>query len=52
VLLTLGVTVALLGVTTSWVLWVPGVLLVLYVIVRWVRDTRHDMAELPLEHRH
>ena len=50
VLLTLGVTMALLGVTTSWILWLPGTLLVLWVIVRWVRDTRHDMAELPLDH--
>jgi hypothetical protein len=50
VLLTLGVTLALLGITTSWILWVPGVLLVLWVIVRWVRDARHEMAELPLEH--
>ena len=50
VVLTVGLTVALLGVTTSWVLWVPGVLIVLYVLIRWIRDTRHEMAELPLDH--
>jgi hypothetical protein len=50
VLLTVGITVALLGVTTSWVLWVPGLLLVVGVIVRWVADTRRDVDELPLEH--
>ena len=50
VVLTVGLTVALLGVTTSWILWVPGVLIVLYVLIRWIRDTRHEMAELPLDH--
>jgi hypothetical protein len=50
VLLTVGITVALLGVTTSWVLWVPGVLLTVGVIVRWIADTRRDIDELPLEH--
>jgi hypothetical protein len=52
VLLTVGITVALLGVTAGWVLWVPGVLLCLAVIVRWIADTRREIDELPLEHHH
>jgi hypothetical protein len=51
VLLTVGITTALLGVTTSWVLWVPGLLLVIVVLVRWIADTRRDVDQLPAEHR-
>ena len=52
VLLTVGITVALLGVTLGPVLWVPGVILSLVVIVLWVADTRREIDELPLEHHH
>ena len=50
VLLTLGITVAIVGVTTSIVLVVGGAILTVCVIVAWVRDTRRDIDELPLEH--
>ncbi len=51
-LLCLGVTVALIGVTTSLVVAVAGALLALGVLVRWVRDARRELEELPLEHHH
>ncbi len=50
VLLTLGITVALVGITFHWVLILAGTMLTVAVIVRWIADTRHDIAELPLEH--
>lgn len=50
VLLTVGITVALLGVTLSPVLVVIGSVLAVAVIIRWVADTRREIAELPLEH--
>ena len=50
VLLTLGLTVGLVGVTTSVFLVIAGAILVVAVIVAWVRDTRRDIDELPLEH--
>jgi hypothetical protein len=50
VLLTLGITVAIVGVTTSIVLVVAGAILTVCVIVAWIRDTRRDIDELPLEH--
>ena len=50
VLLTLGLTVALVGVTTSIVLVILGGVLALGVIVAWIRDTRRDIDELPLDH--
>jgi hypothetical protein len=50
VLLTLGITVALVGVTINVFLVIAGAILVVAVIVAWIRDTRRDIDELPLEH--
>jgi hypothetical protein len=49
-LLTIGITVALVGVTTSIVAVILGGLLALWVLVRWIADTRRDIGELPLHH--
>jgi hypothetical protein len=51
VLLTVGVTLALVGLTASPILLWAGVALALVVIVRWIRDVTHDIAQLPLEHK-
>jgi hypothetical protein len=51
-LLAAGITVALVGVTTSIFLVIAGGLLSLVVTLRWIRDARNDIDELPLEHRH
>jgi hypothetical protein len=51
-LLTVGITVALLGVTTSLLIVAAGVLLSVWVTVRWIREARHDIDELPLEPHH
>jgi hypothetical protein len=50
VLLTVGITAALVGVTVSIVLVIAGGILTVAVIARWIADTRRDVAELPLEH--
>jgi hypothetical protein len=50
VLLTFGITVALVGVTTSLFLVIAGAILSVGVVVAWIRDTRRDIDELPLEH--
>jgi hypothetical protein len=44
-----GITLALIGVTTFIELTVVGVLLTLGCVVRWIRDTRRDIGELPLD---
>jgi hypothetical protein len=49
-LLTVGITIALIGVTTSMVMIVFGVILSLWVTVRWIAGARRDIDELPLEH--
>ncbi|HEX2105664.1 MAG TPA: hypothetical protein VHF51_18570 [Solirubrobacteraceae bacterium] len=51
-LLTVGITMALLGVTTSIFLVIAGVLLSLVITVRWIRAARNDIDELPLEPHH
>jgi hypothetical protein len=50
VLTALGVTIALAGIVISWVLVAIGVLLVVVVATRWIRQVREDISELPLEH--
>ncbi len=50
VLLAFGLTVALLGITTSIILLVAGSILSITVIALWIRDTRRDIAALPAEH--
>jgi hypothetical protein len=51
-LLTVGITMGLLGVTTSIWLVIAGVLLSLIITVRWIRGARNDIDELPLEPHH
>jgi type IV secretory pathway TrbD component len=51
-LLTIGITAALVGVTTTWWLTIAGGILALWTIIRWIADTRSDIAELPLHHDH
>jgi hypothetical protein len=49
ILTAVGITLALVGVTTFIELTVIGVLLTLYCVVRWIGDTRREIDELPLE---
>jgi hypothetical protein len=49
-LVTVGITMALVGVTTSIWLVIVGVILTGWTIIRWIADTRRDIAELPLHH--
>jgi hypothetical protein len=50
VLLTVGITLGLVGVTLGAVFWVSGVILSVIVIVRWIADTRREIEELPADH--
>jgi hypothetical protein len=42
-----GVTLALVGITTFIELSVIGVLLTIYCVARWIKETRHEIDELP-----
>ena len=43
---------AIVAITLSW--WVVGVAMLIFLAttVRWVRDVKRDIAELPLDHSH
>jgi hypothetical protein len=45
-----GTMIAVVGVVISWVLVVIGGVIALVAIYRWIRETREDISELPLEH--
>jgi hypothetical protein len=50
VIVALGTTIAIVGVVLNWFVCAGGLAITLYAIVRWVIDTRRDIADLPLEH--
>ncbi|HLM25961.1 MAG TPA: hypothetical protein VK304_03235 [Thermoleophilaceae bacterium] len=43
-------SIALVGVVLNWVVFGLALAVLLFCIVRWVRDVRRDVADLPLEH--
>ncbi|MGA2166372.1 MAG: hypothetical protein ABSH36_18165 [Solirubrobacteraceae bacterium] len=47
-----GITLALVGITTMIELTVIGVILTVWSVARWIKDTRREIDELPLEHHH
>ena len=49
-LLTIGITISLLGVTLGPLIWVPGVIITVLVLFAWIRDAVHEYQHLPLEH--
>ena len=46
----LGITLALVGIVLSWVVAAIGLVIFVAGAVRWIRETREDIAELPLDH--
>jgi Flp pilus assembly protein TadB len=50
VLAAVGLTLALVGVTVSIIFTIVGLLITLPVLVRWIRSSRDDIAELPPGH--
>jgi hypothetical protein len=49
VLTAVGITLTLVGITTFIELTVVGGLLTIGCVVRWIKDTRHEIDELPLD---
>jgi cytochrome c oxidase subunit IV len=45
-----GLTIAVVGVVLSWVIVGIGLVIAVIAIVRWIRETREEISELPLEH--
>jgi hypothetical protein len=47
----LGITMTLVGITTFIALTILGGVLTVACVVRWIKDTRHEIDELPLDVR-
>ena len=47
-----ALAIAIVAITISW--WVVGVAMLIFLgtTVRWIRDVKRDIAELPLDHHH
>jgi hypothetical protein len=45
-----GVTLAVVGITTSLILVIGGGVLTVVCVLRWIADTRRDIDALPLDH--
>ena len=50
VALAFGLTLAITGLVINWVMVGIGVVITVVAVMRWIRETREDIAELPLEH--
>jgi len=47
VLLAFGITLTLVGVTLGLFIMISGLIVTVWVIIRWILDTRREMSELP-----
>ena len=50
VLTAFGTTIAVVGVVIAWWLIVIGGLIAIVAIYLWIRETREEISELPLDH--
>jgi hypothetical protein len=47
-----GVTLIVVGTTIDWIFSALGGIIVILCVIRWIGDTRRDVAALPEEHSH
>jgi len=50
VVVAFGLTLAVVGVVLYPILSVIGLIITVIAVVSWIRDTRREMSELPLDH--
>jgi Flp pilus assembly protein TadB len=48
----IAITLTVVGTTISLVISAFGLIALVIIVIRWVNDTRRDVAELPEEHGH
>jgi hypothetical protein len=46
----IAITLIVIGTTLTWGLSIAGGILLVVCVVRWIRDTRRDIAALPEDH--
>jgi hypothetical protein len=47
-----GLALAIVSLTLTWYLVAFGLIVFAVTSIRWIRDVRRDIAELPLDHSH
>ena len=47
-----ALAIAIVSITISWWLVAVAALIFLATAIRWIRDVKRDIADLPLEHHH
>lgn len=47
-----GLALAIVSLTLNWYLVAFGLIVFAVTTIRWIRDVRRDIAELPLDHSH
>jgi hypothetical protein len=45
-----GITLIVIGTTINWLFSIIGAVIFVLCAIRWIRDTRRDVAALPEEH--
>ena len=45
-----GITLGVIGITINFIISIVGIVIFLIAAVRWIRETRRDVSELPVEH--
>jgi Flp pilus assembly protein TadB len=48
----LAITLVVVGTTINLILSIVGLVFLVVIVIRWVADTRRDVADLPEEHLH
>ena len=46
----IGIVLIIVGTTITWFVSILGGIIFVWTLVRWVRDTRRDISELPDKH--
>jgi hypothetical protein len=46
----IAITLIVIGTTINWIFTIVGGVVLILAVVRWIRETRHDIAALPEEH--
>jgi Flp pilus assembly protein TadB len=47
----IAITLIVIGTTLSWIVSIVGLVILVATVIRWIGDTRRDVAALPGEHR-
>jgi hypothetical protein len=47
-----GLALAIVSLTINWYFVAFGLIVFVVTAIRWIRDVRRDIAELPLDHSH